>query len=128
MSATGSSQTAANAMTGIRPSRSGREACAARGADCARAFSTTLVVAGLKAEPVSRLEGGPSGARALSKATPIAVHRNRMKSKRLFMPSFLYGADVMRDMIPSPTEIGKSQGKNQPRKAPLPVDRSESFQ
>jgi hypothetical protein len=76
---------------------SGSVAWSSRGIAWDRAFRTTLVVAGLKAEPVSLLDGGPSGARALSSATLIAIHRVATKSRRLFMgnPAVLMAACVL---------------------------------
>lgn len=128
MAAMGRSQIMAGVARDTRPPPSGRVARTAMGIACARAFRTTLVVAGLKAEPVSLLDGGPSGARALSSATLIAIHRDRVKSRPPFMPSFLYSALVMRDMILADAKIGADSHKNQRHEAPLAVDRSESFQ
>src|SRR3546814_14919073 len=68
---------AASAGNGERPSPSGSMACTVRGVAWARAFSTTPVVAGLKAEPVNRLDGGPRGTSGLSRATPADRHRVR---------------------------------------------------
>src|SRR3546814_9605986 len=75
-------------------------ACTVRGVAWARAFSTTPVVAGLKAEPVNRLDGGPRGTSALSRATPSDSHRVRMNGSRPAKVSFLYGAGVIRDIVP----------------------------
>jgi hypothetical protein len=73
-------------------------------------LSTTAVVAGLKADPVNLLDGGPNGASALNKATPKAVHRVRMKSSRSFTPSFLYIDAAMRDYI-----LVQPQDRERPR-------------
>ncbi|SCW39507.1 hypothetical protein SAMN02927924_00409 [Sphingobium faniae] len=70
--------------SGTSPAPSGpanRFACGVAGD---RAFSTTLVVAGLKADPVNLLEGRPSGAMAHSNATHIAIHKVAKKSRRPF--------------------------------------------
>jgi len=83
------------------PSSSGSIACMATGLAWARAFNTTLVVAGLKAEPVNRLDGGPRGASALNRATLSDSHNVRMNNNRPAKASFLYGAGVIRDAIPS---------------------------
>src|SRR3546814_9723494 len=90
---------AASAGNGERPSPSGSMACTVRGVAWARAFSTTPVVAGLKAEPVNRLDGGPRGTSALSRATPSDSHRVRMTGNRPATVSFLYGAGVIRDLV-----------------------------
>lgn len=70
---------------GAMPPPSGRTGGCDNSGAGARDLRITLVVAGLKAEPVARLAGGPSGASALSIATAIASHRARMKDKRPFM-------------------------------------------
>jgi hypothetical protein len=74
------------------------------GIDRARAFKTTSVVAGLKAEPVILLDGGPRGVRALNNATLIAIHRVSMKSSLPLMLSVLSDRGIMRGEFPSGTE------------------------
>ena len=96
------------------------------GTDCVRAFKTTPVVAGLNADPVTLLDGGPSGVSALNNATLIAIHRASTKSSLPFMPSVLYDAGVMRDRFPSTGKIGTGPHKNHPFERGLPVDRNES--
>jgi len=96
---TETNQIATGAGTGARPS--GSVTRGVMGFASAWAFSTTLVVAGLKAEPVILLDGGPRGARALNSATPSDNHKHRMKSRPPGPASFLYGVGVMRDNIPS---------------------------
>ncbi|AEG50621.1 hypothetical protein Sphch_2991 [Sphingobium chlorophenolicum L-1] len=119
---------AAGAVNGARRSPSGSVTRRRIGLAAARAFNTTLVVAGLKAEPVSLLDGGPKGASALSSATQSDSHRNRMKGRPPGPASFLYGVGVMCDTVPSQRKIGTDAPKNQPRKPSLPVDIGESFQ
>ena len=76
-------------VAAFAPSPSGTPRFASCGTDCARAFRTTAVVAGLKADPVILLDGGPSGVRALTSATLIAIHSVSMKSSLLPMLSVL---------------------------------------
>ncbi|BDD66963.1 hypothetical protein Sj15T_19840 [Sphingobium sp. TA15] len=81
---------------------------------------------------MNRLDGGPRGASALSRATPSDSHRVRMNGSRPAKASFLYGAGVIRDIVPSlalrRARIGSDKAKNQPRMPRLPVDIGESFQ
>ena len=74
---------------GLSPEPSGWVRRQSADADWVRAFSTTPVVAGLNAEPVAMLDGGPNGVRALNNATPIAIHRVSMKSSLPLMLSVL---------------------------------------
>lgn len=126
--AKGSSQSKAGAMMGACPSPSGSVTRMAGDAAGERALSTTLVVAGLNAEPVNRLEGGPNGASALNRATLIAIHRAARKSRRLFLSCPCVADRFMRDMIPSGDKDRDCWGQKPPLRAGLAVDMRESFQ
>jgi large subunit ribosomal protein L21 len=92
-----------------------------------RALSTTLTVAGLNAEPVSLLDGGPRGATAESNATTIASHRAAMKDLRPIMLLSPCRPNAMRFLVPFPREIGVDRPKNQCPCGPISVDSGESF-
>ncbi|WHO38020.1 hypothetical protein PMI04_015840 [Sphingobium sp. AP49] len=80
---------------GNMPLPSGRTALTLCGVEGERAFSSTAVVAGLKADPVSLLDGGPSGAIAHNRATRIVVHRAAIKGSLPFTSLPLDALDAM---------------------------------
>lgn len=84
-------------------------------------------MAGLKAEPVSLLDGGPKGATADNSATIIATHKVTMKELRPFMRLAPCSIDVMRFIGPFAREIRASERKNQYRSGAISVDSRESF-
>src|SRR3546814_18279015 len=92
---------AASAGNGERPSPLGSMACTVRAVAWARAFRTTPVVAGLKAEPVNRLAGGPWGTSVLSRPTPSDTPRTLMNGTRPATVSFLSAAGSRRDVVTS---------------------------
>lgn len=77
-----------SSMTGGRCLPSGRSASTACTEACARDRSTTSLVAGLKADPLARLSGGPSGASADRSVTAIRVQKaTRMDARPMPPPS-----------------------------------------
>ena len=124
----GSNQAMAEACIALLSRPLGSRALSTGASPRSPALIRTLVVAGLKAEPVGRLDGGPSGARALTSATSIAIHSDRKKGNRAFI---LRSCAAMSSFVPLSFrlgEIGSRSAKNQPRKPALAVDIGESFQ
>ena len=109
------------------PRASGSCAAAATDSTGDRAFKTTLVVAGLKADPVTLLNGRPSGATAENSATASAMHRAAKKSRLLFLLWPLRSSRSMRAFHPSHQQIGADRGKNQCPSRAISVDSAESF-
>lgn len=104
---------ASSHQTGVTSSPSGRLGLAACIMLWERTLSSTLVVAGLKADPVALLDGGPSGASAHSNAIRIAAHRVAIKGILPRTIPEMADHPIMRSIIPFTKDVGTRTVKNQ---------------